>query len=196
MGRPCKQSCDQSWKLWLEEVRKFIRPAATDEKPEERFHKSVPTTRGKVQKVSQGRKKKLTKLGRTHGGKDGNSDRKDGPGKKVGDMVADNESQMSSKVQAEPVAQMCSGIQSNLLFQPTLNQNFPEPVPQLSQRFSKCQNKPVAQLNLRMNVAMVPSYLKEERQKRAMEVDSARPGDRAVSSRRSVRGLTAMFEGS
>ena len=37
---------------------------------------------------------------------------------------------------------------------------------------------------------------KEERQKRAMEVDSARPGYRAVSSCRSVRELTAMFEGS
>ena len=45
-------------------------------------------------------------------------------------------------------------------------------------------------------MAKVSSYLKEERQKRAMGVDSARPGDRAVSNRRSVRGLTAMFEGS
>ena len=36
----------------------------------------------------------------------------------------------------------------------------------------------------------------EERQKKPMEVDSARPWDRAVSSLRSVRKLTAMFEGS
>ena len=164
MGRPCKQSCDQSWKLWLEEVRKFIRPAATDEKHQERLHKSVPLERGKVQKFSQGRKKKLTKLGRIHGGKGGNSDRKDGPGKKIGDMVTDDENQMSSKVQANPVAQMGSRIQSNLLFQPTLNQNFPEPVPQLSQKYSKCQFKPVPHLKLRVNVAnvaTVSSYLKE-----------------------------------
>ena len=46
-----------------------------------------------------------------------------------------------------------------------------------------------------MALARAKEYVQqEERQKKAMEVDSARPGNRAVSSLISVTELKAMFE--
>ena len=139
---------------------------------------SVPHARGKEKKLSHGVGKK-TKVG-IRGGKVSNSDPE--VGKKHGDVVPENGNKKFYR------------IQTSLFHQPTLTQN--KPGPQLNQNFSKCQNKPVAQLNLRMNVARVASYQKEESQKRPMEVDSARPRERAVPSHRSVRELTAMFEDS
>ena len=60
--RVCKWSGDRSWVLWLKKVRKFLRPAHTDEKPRSRFHKSAPHARGRVQKFPQG-----SKVGKTQG---------------------------------------------------------------------------------------------------------------------------------
>jgi hypothetical protein len=74
----------------------------------------VPFGAGKEQRLThreQVMKKKVLQSGK-FGGFLGNSDHKDGPGKKIGDMVADIENLMFAKVQDKPVAQKFSRVQT------------------------------------------------------------------------------------
>ena len=82
-------------------LRKSMRSANTDVIPELREHKSVPYGGGKEQRLTHGGKVVKTRVG-NHDGKVGNSDTHEGGGKNIGDVVADDEVQMFSKVQTKP----------------------------------------------------------------------------------------------